>query len=219
MQLYLSTLSESALPKWIQSLEVLTEFLVVLSALGGLTLFRLMYGWWILIRKRRAADAPLIGFETCVILDHLREVLGGDRALILRAHNGGSDISATKPLYTSVMFQKTGAGVDKIEWKSVPVEDDYWKLLRDLEQQSDHSLVLSVEDLTPGSALRNQYESAGIRHSYVFKLYTTPKELWYVSINRTHPVQRVQDPVAGDAIRVARRKLVRALRDGKVSHV
>ncbi len=63
------------------------------SAFGLGAAVKLGFAWWRRRQARGTVDEIQLGYQICVELDTVRENLGGARALIVRAHNGGKDIN------------------------------------------------------------------------------------------------------------------------------
>lgn len=201
------------IPDWIQSLELIQSILTVLG--GGATL-KLLFNWLQRRRIGKATNSFELGFSVSVILDHLRAKLVGCRACILAAHNGGSDITVSRPLFTSVRFQHAAPGFSLIDWQSVPVVDGYWRILQAIEENDGVPIRVIPSELAPQSPLRNLYENEGIGYSWVFKLFAEPDCYWYVSVNVSDEPDGDPAPYQLEAIRVARAQLIRRLRDKRL---
>ena len=202
-----------ALAEWT---ELLTAVGALGSALGLGAGFKWGYAWWLERKARGTVDEIQLGYRISVELDSVREHLGGDRAIIVRAHNGGGEIKAARPLFTTSAFQRNHKRLPRVDWVGEPVDDDHWKVLKRVADAGGKSILLRVEDLSEDSALGSLYRATGITHSYVFELYATPKEYWYVTVNRTVESEMVDEHTAHEVVRVARQHLVRLLRDRKL---
>ena len=204
----------ASLTDWILTLDALKGLFTVL---GGGASIRFFFKWMAARRLARSVSSFDLGFNVSVVLDQLRIKLKGTRACILVAHNGGGDLSVSRPMYTSVRWQHVERGTELVEWSNVPVQDGYWHVLQELESRDGEPFVIHVQELQEGSTLRTLYESSGIEHSYVFKLFNDPENFWYVSINRTIDEKADNEAQIGEWIRVARAKLVRFIRDKKLN--
>lgn len=206
--------------EWIQDLTAGVRAITgLLSAVGVTALARQVRRLFVRWRTRRATDTFEIGFQCQAALQHLRMGLMSKRSMVLVAHNGGGEVSVQRPLYTSVRFQATEGYFPTANWTAEALDEGYWKVLREVNALAENGhFRLRTLQLQEGSKLRNLYEAQGIGGAYVFHLFSTPTEFWYVSTayGKDHP-EHPSEAEAAEIIRSAKAKLVRYLRDRKAS--
>lgn len=190
----------------------------LLSAVGASALVRWSRRKVLEWKTRKARDTFEIGFQTNSVLAELRLKLQCHRCMILVAHNGGGNITAQKPVYTSVRYQVSDPVLPNVVWRNEPPDDGYWRLLREIARLEEHRhLRIAPQALQEDSKLRALYESQGVRGAFVFPLFDTPSEFWYVSATFTEDFEGVTESEASETIRSAKARLVRHLRDLRVS--
>ncbi len=197
---------------------VLTALTGLLSAIGAKQVWEYLGKRQERKRSQGTKDALQTGFLICAALHKMRTDLGGHRAMIIMAHNGGGEVSARKPTYTSILHQVHDEHLPQEQWREEPVDDGYWTVLQEICQAGQHKYVnLRSDALMKGSQLRNLYEANGIAESIVFELFSTPEAYYYVSVNRKAEdgVEFASLPEASvaETVRVKRHKLTQLLSD------
>lgn len=187
--------------------------LLALFGVGGAVKSWFSYRWK--KRLRKSTSTFRLGFLVAASLHHARRSLGAHRAMVIEAHNGGDDISVSRPVYTSVRHQVTDDELPQIDWVGEPLDEDYWRLLRDVENSGDGFVYAQTSKLKTDSKLRSLYEAQGVVGAYVFRLFAEPESYWFCSMVVTGTSHTPTPAITREVIRSARTELVRYLRDEK----
>lgn len=115
-----------------------------------------------------------------IILRDIVYKTGAVNALILKIHNGGSELTEGTPWYSSVIDEApTFSDVSAIDsWQNRAVDKPYRDLIRTIKENKMHWVL--VESM-PDSFLKRTYQRMGIIGSLVVNIYTDDHFFYYAS--------------------------------------
>lgn len=123
------------------------------------------------------------------ILRRLAIRTGGERALLLKAHNGGNNPRPGHSLYVTIVNEWAGASLPSIrsEWIGRMIDGDYERVLAHILQDPSHryQYVLSTtHDDSQVTQLQDAYRSQDISHSEIWLVGTCTKDkaVYYLSV-------------------------------------
>lgn len=187
---------------------------ILAAALGGggfsalLATFRWAWERW---AKRRALarSMPLTVQRIHNIygaLNALQSATGADRALLLRAHNGGAIPRPGVALYSSVIYEVHATGVASIRdsWQKQPLDEHYIGLL--LKVATQKIAALETKRMYE-CALRDAYESLGVTESRIAEVKSGVGEYYYLSLSWSDDIAR-DDAFVNMQIRTATARIL-----------
>jgi hypothetical protein len=128
------------------------------------------------------------------------EPFGVQRAIVLRVHNGGGNLSASKPTYVSVLYEESRSPLGHIrkDHQNVPADKHMMSMLQEVKLNGQ--IELKTDQLPP-SYLKNFYLSQGVNKARLFFikeakggfLWRQTKELHILSVST------VEEQVSFDA--------------------
>lgn len=115
------------------------------------------------------------------VLDNLRANVNADRCVVLFAHDSGSIPTTTSPLFSSVLYdsRSNNAKGELADWQTQLLDKVYVDMLIDL--YSKNHIVVITEDMKEG-ILKDTYQSIGITHAEIHKIYVTESKFIYLSV-------------------------------------
>lgn len=167
-------------------LAVIAAIGAVLAAWGA----QVIKGWFAARAIRVDAESVLEGLErsqaSYSILSSMRTDTSATRVLLLAGHNGGGYPRPDSPFYTSVLFWSIDDGQQESlklmpQYKQLPVDADYIKMLLDAEKSGP--VVLDVERMAP-CQLKRYYQVEGVRHSIIVFLAIKDRKFLYCSVSK-----------------------------------
>jgi hypothetical protein len=179
---------------------------VVSGALTGAAM------WW---RDRRKSKldhavpaAAVAQIRQTEILRELCDEIGGCRAVLLKAHNGGSIPHGGSSLKVTILAEATTMGVPcvRLSYQARPITDtQYLRLIRDVDRAG--LLLVRTRDLEAATMLRDEYERANIASAYVAVVLREPERWYYLSVQSVHEMKST--PHARAVVRAAAARLSR----------
>lgn len=170
---------------------------------SGLTLFLTKEGvsafkeW----KKQRKSKFNTVLPRVSDVYEEMNDLLnqvGAGRVLVLKAHNGGGRPSIGTQLFSSAVYEVWGDLKSvKESWQNQPLDEEYTQLLVQLEAKG--TLYMNTTDMGDG-VLKQLYFASHILHSVVVKIGQDEKNLYYMSINFSHPVD-LDEPSLRESIR------------------
>lgn len=115
-------------------------------------------------------------------LDRAIKLIGGHRAMILCAHNGGGVPGPTKQAKVTILYETDAPGVREVREDFIgrPLDLQYAGLISNLLNKEVLHLV--TEDLDDGF-LKIHYSADGVKASYVALVGTSDNGVFYLSVN------------------------------------
>jgi len=131
-------------------------------------------------------------------MNGLLNTVKAGRVIVLKAHNGGGRPSVGTQLYSSAVYEVWGdLSSVKDSWQNQPLDEEYTQLLVQLESKG--VLYMDTKKMLDG-VLKQLYFASHILHSVVVKIAQDEKNLYYMSINFSHPVD-LSEPSVRESIR------------------
>lgn len=188
---------------------LLAEALIAISAIAGATKI------WLEKRKQKKLNqVPRVIARVNRIhheLSLLRHRLKAQRAVILRAENGGQIPQVGHDLHSSVVYEDYGDNYEPVfeAWKEQRMDQNYVRLLARVITQGQVRVV--TEDLEDGSILKDEYLAHNTVQSIVSTIATKQNEFYYLSV--TFSDDREIDHDTRDRIRVSISRLKKLIQD------
>lgn len=131
-------------------------------------------------------------------MNYLLNTVHAGRVVILKAHNGGGRPSVGTQLYSSAIYEVWGDLTSvKDSWQNQPLDEEYTQLLVNLESKG--TVYIDTSGMQDG-VLKQLYFASHILHSVVVKIAQDEKNLYYMSINFSNPVN-LEEPFVREQIR------------------
>lgn len=137
--------------------------------------------------KRRASKQYDRGYgnirRVFQLLQSALPELHANRVMILKSENGGGIPAPGATVTSSVINEVFDPPVTSIfeDWQSVPLDDEYSRVLAEVNAQGHASAVAS--ELKATSMLRDLLVAGNTSHMYVWRICATPSALLYLSIH------------------------------------
>lgn len=198
-------------PLWTQVLGLATAILGTIAATSKVA-DRLLK----VRREKGGQHALLRGALAATALHTIMDRMHAQRALLIRAHNGGGPLDPAKRTYSSAEMEARRQRIPKrIEsWKDRPIDAHYIALLQRISTE-DHVIVYTAK-LPKDSILRGCHESDGVKASIYFRLWNTDRDFYFVGVDIDEESQVNLTPTEMEGIRNARTALCGLLRDKRV---
>lgn len=141
--------------------------------------------WFSARSRKKEVESVLAGMErsqaSYSLLSSMRQETTASRILLLAGHNSGGYPRPGSPFYVSGLFWSVDDAQDVSirtlpEYKNLPVDADYIKMLLDAEKEG--LVVLDVERMPP-CQLKRYYQAEGVKHSVLFYLTIKDRKFLY----------------------------------------
>lgn len=208
-----TTLGE--LPVWAL---VLLALLSIITAGGGTKAILDLVRWAVERRDRAQGPTGITSVFATVsrINTHLRTLKHdtcADRALLLRASNGGSIPRPGSRLFSSVVYEIVKPGVPPLAdtWQSQELDAPYVAMLVEIDTRG--YVYLRTEDMVE-STLRTAYEANGVVAACVFDANgdrDSKTSYFYGSLTWTNVDDLPSTSILANEVRVARTAIAREL--------
>ena len=172
-----------------------TEVTVALLALIGttLTLLTSLATIWFKHKLDKKAYKKKHAFSKTIpsvhevysILNTIKGETDSNRAIILKAENGGGRPNLGSHLKSSVLYEVFDSPLESVRklWQNQPLDEEYIKILNKLIVTEDKKCVVEVSKLPKGSLLRENYEANNVKTSHVYEIAEREHSYLYLSIN------------------------------------
>lgn len=143
-------------------------------------------------------------------LDRLAREVGGQRALLLKAHNGGQIPRASSTLKITIMAEAHAPSVQSVagEYDARLLTDrGYLRMLSELDEVE--LMLLRTKDLPKRSMLRDEYEREGLSAAWICVVKRDPRRFFYLSVSSDRDFK--DSPTERAAVRACAAKLSRLL--------
>ena len=162
--------------------EGITEFLSGGSLVALLGFIRWAFEYY---RKNGKSTSSYATRQIAKIYTHLNDIVGAtraNRAVILKASNGGSIPRVGSTMYSSVVYEVFGEGQLPVShmWEKQPLDEPYMRMLSDL--LTTGKVTLHTDEMTKSSLLRDVYISQKVGSSYVYLVHKNPQSIYYMSV-------------------------------------
>ena len=162
---------------------------LITALLGGGGVFGAALGGWKLWKRNKSANQDdllvhLLEEHQRIqdILEQLKIDTGADRALILRASNGGGIPHLSGEIYSTVLWECTAGELERAKpvWSGRSVDHDYRQILANILQHGQ--ITIKFEDLPEDSDLGLLYQAHGVRRSVAFKVASVKGYRWLYGV-------------------------------------
>lgn len=135
------------------------------------------------------------------------DALGIQRALVLRVHNGGGNLSSSRPTYVSVTYEESRKPLKQISrnYQNILADKHMMRILQDVKLNGE--VILNVEDIPDDAYLKDFYTTQGVLHVRIFFIKETKggflwretKELHLLSVSTTETNVNLKSHAANEA--------------------
>lgn len=121
------------------------------------------------------------------ILDNCSGLEMIDRAILIRAHNGGDFTKVYSPKYITVLHEGTSSTATQLKsvFQCYPLDQEYKKII--LTLMSDKTILIESAKEESGF-LKRRFEMDGINSAYISLIQATANSIYYCSFESKKPI-------------------------------
>jgi hypothetical protein len=162
-----------------------TEIIVAFLTGGAFVAIINLFKWWIERKdskqKRKITDVLGRIHDVYHILNVLLRETSADRAVILRAENGGDVPMVGKELYSSVVYEVfDGLGSVKDRWQRQPLDEEYVRMLLQVAEKGHASVRTAKLKACP---LKDLFEADSVGGAEVYKIKAKEGAFFYLAVH------------------------------------